>query len=157
METLDNRVKKYWLYSESIICAIIAIVILFFYVLSFYFSWNTLVKSMIIITFILLLLSYIAEVLFINKIKYKLFKYKIGNDFIIINKGGGLFNQQITIPIKEVNYIDIKTNIIMNRYNICNLQISTVAYEHSIEGICVKKAFRHKKHLKMNKRFYEGD
>ncbi|HDG8718380.1 PH domain-containing protein [Staphylococcus aureus] len=150
---LDISVKKYWYLSESIISFCILSIIATLLIIV-YFNKNYPVTLLILtISFFLVLISFLINCIFINNIKYNLFSYNIEVDFIEINRGGKLFKTHIVIPLKEVNYIDISTNILMKKYNICKLKIATLAYEHEIEGIQIKTALRYKKELKKSNLF----
>lgn len=153
---LDCRVKKYWFLGALIGNTIILIIESICILASFLYDWGCVIRFSLVIVLIITVLWFVIEILFINKYKYKLFNYKFDDKFVEINKGGKLVKTQTVIPINEIYYIDIHTNILMKKYDICTLQLGTVANIHEIEGISIRDAYFYKKNLKNNEFFKKG-
>lgn len=150
---LDYRVKLYWFMGALISNTIIISIEILFILLAFIYHWDNLMKWILIVILLLTILWFGIEVLFVNKYKYKLFNYKFEDLFVEINKGGKLVKTQTVVPINEIYYVEINTNILMAKYDICTLQLGTIANVHDIEGISIKDAYFYRKILKNNEDF----
>ncbi|PCF84090.1 PH domain-containing protein [Staphylococcus intermedius] len=148
---LSKNVVKLWVVSHFITHSITLISTFLLLFLSIHYEWYEIVKIIFIIIIFLVLISFFAELLFILKFKYDLFRFSISGDFLQIKKGGILYNQHIVVYIKDIYFFDIYQNPLMKKYDLYTLKFKTVAYTHEIAGISSSRVNEYLNYLSENK------
>ena len=146
-EKPDIKIKKVWHKVNVIGYSIMSIIVIFVMILGYIHQWNKVILIGLISLFFIILGLFILESIFIKKIKYNLISFEFTNGYIVIQKASLFFSKIIVVPFEKIYFIDFKTGPILKKYNLCNLKIGTMAYQHEIEGIDIYKADSYKDYI----------
>lgn len=150
---LSNKVIKLWVISNLLtytsLIAIVALLIL----ISNLQEWNGLFFSLLPFLIVFFFILAIIEFIFIKKFKYYLFSFEIGNEFVQIQKGGLLFEKLIVIPVEDIYFIDIYQGPLLRKFDLCALNLNTIAHKHEIVGIDSNYAKILKEKMEINEKF----
>ncbi|MEB6238601.1 PH domain-containing protein [Staphylococcus gallinarum] len=130
-------------------CIFIVISIALFIVNKWWLSWVTVKVSIIILVFMLIIsvLFFIYGVVFLPLIYYKIFEYKIDNETVTIKKGLW-FRKRYAIPLFRIQNVDTHRGMIMRKYNLATLTLSTAGGNKEIKLIDIQEADKIKAMIK---------
>lgn len=106
--------------------------------------WLSWVADKVSITILIILLVssiiiLIYGVVLVPIIYYKIFKYKIDNHTVTIKKGIW-FKKRYTIPLFRIQNVDTHRGLIMRKYNLATLTLSTAGGNKAIKLIDMHEA-----------------
>lgn len=85
------------------------------------------------------IISFICSRYVTANLKYKTFRYEIREDEMEIQSGVFIITR-VLIPMNRIQYVTMEQGPIMKKYGLAELEISTAAPNHSIEGITEERA-----------------
>ncbi|WP_406948112.1 PH domain-containing protein [Staphylococcus epidermidis] len=144
---VDKNIKKVWTISYILGYTIVLMFFFFLLILSNIYKWNSTINIIIIIILFIVIICMIIEYIYIKIYKYNIYKFKITNSHVFIQKKGWFNFIEKTVPIEKIYYIDIYEGPILKRYNLCTLKFGTIAYTHEIEGININQVNSYKKQI----------
>ncbi|MCW1239958.1 MULTISPECIES: PH domain-containing protein [Bacillus] len=118
---------------------------------TFTFHWP---EWIVIITTCLAIISLPFELYWAPMWRYRIWRYKINETSIQIQKGI-LFKRKILIPMGKVQHIDAKQGPILKRYHLYTLMLSTAAGSHHIPGLAEETADSIRKEIEIYARLYD--
>lgn len=118
---------------------------------TFIFHWP---EWIVIITTCLAIISLPFELYWAPMWRYRIWRYKINETSIQIQKGI-LFKRKILIPMGKVQHIDAKQGPILKRYHLYTLTLSTAAGSHHIPGLAEETADSIRKEIEIYARLYD--
>lgn len=136
--------------SATIIAVILCIILTAFYVVNaIWLEWLSVeAQKWVIAIAVVLLLLYIVLDIIINPIyKYKIFKYKFENNEITV-RSGLFFVKVVRIPLFRIQNVDTHEGLLMRKYNLASITLSTAGGNTSIKLIDKETAANLKAHIK---------
>lgn len=147
---MDSSGKKVMRLTGIIIVAVLCMVIAAVYIVySLWLDWlaPNVMNWILIIGFIIVLLLLIFEVIIIPIYKFKIFKYKLTeNEIIVIN--GFWFIKIVKIPLFRIQNVDTHEGILMRKYGLSSITLSTAGGNAKINLIKKETAILLKKQIK---------
>ncbi|WP_186364939.1 PH domain-containing protein [Staphylococcus hominis] len=150
---LSKKVIKLWLVSNLLTYTSLISLVIILIIISKLQSWTGWFFSILPFIVIVLIILSIIEFVFIIKFKYYLFSFELGDDFIRIEKGGWLFKKFIIVPIRDIYFIDIYQGPLLKKFDLCALNLNTIAHKHEIVGIDSNYAKFLKDQMEINDKF----
>lgn len=108
---------------------------------------KTAIKWVAIVGLLLVVLNIIVGVLVIARYRYLIFKYKLNNEVIIV-RTGLWFIKTRQIPLFRIQNVDIHEGIIMRKYNLANVSLSTAGGNAEVKLITTQEANRIKQYIR---------
>lgn len=136
--------------SATITVAILLIAFTIFNVVNYvWLEWidKEQMKWIIIIGVSIALLYLIISVIFIPIYRYKIFKYNI-DDNVVTVRNGLWFVSVMKVPLFRIQNVDTHEGILMRKYKLANLTLSTAGDNISIKFINKTTATRLKQQIK---------
>lgn len=134
---------------------ILAIIVIILIVDTMWLDWLS--KKTImwvgIIGIIVLLLNILIGTLVIPRYRFLIFKYKLDNDKIVVHTGLWFITTK-NIPLFRIQNVDIHEGIIMRKYNLANVNLSTAAGNAEINFVTKQEADIIKQHIRVVTREY---
>lgn len=116
---------------SSIIFIVIAATICY---LSIHFHWWSWIKYVSIVAIILDLLSIPWTFFVSSPIFYKTFGYQITDDFLYIKSGIWTVSEEV-VPMTKIQSINISQNLVMRRFGVSSVTLTTMGGSHEISYI----------------------
>ncbi|WP_436855774.1 PH domain-containing protein [Staphylococcus caeli] len=136
--------------SATITTVILCLILTAFYVVNA--LWlellsNELQKWVIIISIVIILIYIVIGIFVIPTYKYKIFKYKLKNNEITV-RSGLFFVKVVRIPLFRIQNVDTHEGLLMRKYKLANLTLSTAGGNTNIKLIDKEIAASLKNHIK---------
>ncbi|PCF62258.1 hypothetical protein B4W74_12290 [Staphylococcus intermedius] len=124
MEKMSESGIKVMRIAALIMSAGIALLLIGFVVLGYFFDWDRLIITIIIIFAVILLLQLIVDVWLKPIYKYRTFGYAYRSHLMTVRKGFIMIKQS-RIPMYRIQNVDLHEGWIMRKYQLATLTLST--------------------------------
>lgn len=108
---------------------VIAVAILLF--CTYHFSWWSWLQYVWIGLFAITIISAIWTLTVSSPLFYKKFRYAISDDFLYIKSGVWTISEVI-VPMAKIQSIELTQGVIMRKYGVSSVQMTTMNGDHSI-------------------------
>lgn len=129
---------KYWRLLDIILTVFLFLIAAIFnYIIKYYNIFNSSYWSDKIIwgVYIFILFYFLLNFFYIPIYKKKTWRYHIDSNYVILKHGGIFRTNYKVIPMDNIQYVHISSNIISQKFNLSNVDIFTVASMHSIPSL----------------------
>lgn len=151
---IDPRAMQVWKIHGVIKTAVLAMVLgiptvaalLFFH----WPGWVTVIPAVIIALYGTL------EILVLPELLLKRWRYEVTEEEIDLQRGVWLIKRTV-VPLARVQHLDTRQGIIMRRYGLAGVAVSTAAGEHEIPALSVEVADELRDIIAQRARVYENE
>ncbi|MEC2309355.1 PH domain-containing protein [Bacillus atrophaeus] len=144
---------KVWRFQEIIVSAVCLLIVIAVAVLSYYFHWPYWITGVLAV---LLVLESVLTIVFIPKIRHRVWRYEVHENEIDIQSGIFVVTRVI-VPMVRVQHVDTSQGPLLRKYNLATVKISTAATTHSIPALEMEEADRLRDSISRLARVTEND
>ncbi|MFA7467366.1 MAG: PH domain-containing protein [Desulfotomaculaceae bacterium] len=153
-ERLDPRALQVWIISGVIKTTVLAVMLggsaavalMFFH----WPGWVPVIPSVVVMLYGTLEIGVLPELL------WKHWHYEVSEEEVDLQRGIWLIKRTL-IPLARVQHVDTRQGIIMRRYNLASVAISTAAGVHEIPALSVEVADELRDKISRLARTYENE
>ncbi|MCD9067620.1 PH domain-containing protein [Staphylococcus pasteuri] len=144
---MDDKAKKVMIMANLIWLSILFVILIIIVVLNCKFFHISDSWSLVIGEIVLFIICCILALIIIPIFRYKNFRYKIDENEIHVRTGIFFINTNI-IPFFRIQNIDVNEGLIMRKYNLATITLSTAGGNSEMSLINIKNAQQIKRLIK---------
>ena len=153
-ERIDPRALRVWMISGAIKTTVLAVVLgVTVAVALVVFQWPGWVP---VIPAAVILLYGALEIAILPELLWKHWRYEVSEEEVDLQRGIWLIRRTL-VPLARVQHVDTRQGIIMRRYNLAGVTISTAAGVHEIPALAVETADELRDRISRLARTYENE